>query len=163
MRLHTGSTVYLSVWQWHKANSQNDAFRGTVFTRPLLMTETLICYTSFVLRYWPYGSEGCQTHGFHGFVTALASIHFIAAIAWDRYHQYCTSKSTPASFFAQQLTHTAIKTKSILFSLPQGADSAPCSTHIHTCSQQVFVLCLQLILRPLAILERQLVSKWPVV
>lgn len=52
--------------------------------------------TSSVSRYWPYGSEGCQTHGFQGFVTALASIHFIAAIAWDRYHQYCTSKFTTA-------------------------------------------------------------------
>ncbi|KAG9341034.1 hypothetical protein JZ751_019788, partial [Albula glossodonta] len=41
-------------------------------------------------RYWPYGSDGCQTHGFQGFMTALASINFIAAIAWDRYHQYCT-------------------------------------------------------------------------
>lgn len=47
-----------------------------------------------VFRYWPYGSSGCQTHGFQGFVTALASIHFVAAIAWDRYHQYCTSKLT---------------------------------------------------------------------
>lgn len=46
-------------------------------------------------RYWPYGSDGCQTHGFQGFLTALASIHFLAAIAWDRYHQYCTSKWTP--------------------------------------------------------------------
>ncbi len=46
----------------------------------------------FVSRYWPYGSDGCQTHGFQGFMTALASIHFMAAIAWDRYHQYCTSK-----------------------------------------------------------------------
>ncbi|CDQ66975.1 unnamed protein product [Oncorhynchus mykiss] len=52
---------------------------------------TIAAFSSF-LRYWPYGSDGCQTHGFQGFVTALASIHFIAAIAWDRYHQYCTSK-----------------------------------------------------------------------
>lgn len=51
-----------------------------------------------VTRYWPYGSEGCQTHGFHGFLTALASIHFIAAIAWDRYHQYCTSKYTQCCY-----------------------------------------------------------------
>uniref|UniRef100_A0A4W4DRG9 G-protein coupled receptors family 1 profile domain-containing protein n=1 Tax=Electrophorus electricus TaxID=8005 RepID=A0A4W4DRG9_ELEEL len=50
---------------------------------------TIAAFSSF-LRYWPYGSEGCQTHGFHGFLTALSSIHFIAAIAWDRYHQYCT-------------------------------------------------------------------------
>ncbi|XP_038846404.1 RPE-retinal G protein-coupled receptor-like [Salvelinus namaycush] len=50
---------------------------------------TIAAFSSF-LRYWPYGSDGCQTHGFQGFVTALASIHFIAAIAWARYHQYCT-------------------------------------------------------------------------
>ncbi|KAJ8014400.1 hypothetical protein DPEC_G00039830 [Dallia pectoralis] len=50
---------------------------------------TIAAFSSF-LRYWPYGSDGCQTHGFQGFLTALASIHFIAAIAWDRYHQYCT-------------------------------------------------------------------------
>jgi len=50
----------------------------------------IVAAFSAFLRYWPYGSEGCQTHGFQGFTTALASIHFIAAIAWDRYHQYCT-------------------------------------------------------------------------
>ncbi|XP_010902251.1 retinal G protein coupled receptor a [Esox lucius] len=50
---------------------------------------TIAAFSSF-LRYWPYGSDGCQTHGFQGFLTALTSIHFIAAIAWDRYHQYCT-------------------------------------------------------------------------
>ncbi|KAF7710432.1 retinal G protein coupled receptor a [Silurus meridionalis] len=50
---------------------------------------TVAAFSSF-LRYWPYGSEGCQSHGFHGFFTALSSIHFIAAIAWDRYNQYCT-------------------------------------------------------------------------
>ncbi|XP_034041350.1 retinal G protein coupled receptor a [Thalassophryne amazonica] len=50
---------------------------------------TVAGFSSF-LRYWPYGSEGCQTHGFQGFLTALASIHFIAAVAWDRYHHYCT-------------------------------------------------------------------------
>lgn len=55
----------------------------------ICMNATVAAFSSY-LRYWPYGSEGCQTHGFQGFVTALASIHFIAAIAWDRYHQYCT-------------------------------------------------------------------------
>ncbi|KAG7511636.1 RPE-retinal G protein-coupled receptor-like [Solea senegalensis] len=53
------------------------------------MNATVAAFSSF-LRYWPYGSGGCQTHGFQGFLTALASIHFVAAIAWDRYHQYCT-------------------------------------------------------------------------
>ncbi|XP_028845229.1 retinal G protein coupled receptor a [Denticeps clupeoides] len=55
----------------------------------ICVNATIAAFSSF-LRYWPYGSEGCQTHGFQGFATALASIHFIAAIAWDRYHQYCT-------------------------------------------------------------------------
>ncbi|XP_008319977.1 retinal G protein coupled receptor a [Cynoglossus semilaevis] len=53
------------------------------------MNATVAAFSSYQ-RYWPYGSSGCQTHGFQGFVTALASIHFVAAIAWDRYHQYCT-------------------------------------------------------------------------
>lgn len=50
----------------------------------------LIAATSSLLRRWPYGSEGCQAHGFQGFVTALASICSSAAIAWGRYHHYCT-------------------------------------------------------------------------
>ncbi|KAK6487533.1 retinal G protein coupled receptor a [Huso huso] len=53
------------------------------------MNAFVAAFSSF-LRYWPYGSEGCQTHGFQGFVTALASISSCAAIAWDRYHKYCT-------------------------------------------------------------------------
>ncbi|KAJ3610568.1 hypothetical protein NHX12_022660 [Muraenolepis orangiensis] len=53
------------------------------------MNATVAAFSSF-LRYWPYGSDGCQTHGFQGFTAALASIHFVATIAWDRYHQYCT-------------------------------------------------------------------------
>lgn len=44
-------------------------------------------------RRWPYGSEGCQAHGFQGFVASLASICSSAAIAWGRYHHYCTRKS----------------------------------------------------------------------
>ncbi|XP_030629790.1 retinal G protein coupled receptor b [Chanos chanos] len=46
-------------------------------------------YSSF-LRYWPFGPEGCQIHGFQGMVSILAAISFLGAIAWDRYHQYCT-------------------------------------------------------------------------
>ncbi|NXN25374.1 RGR protein, partial [Nycticryphes semicollaris] len=55
-----------------------------------------ICINAFIaafssfLRYWPYGSEGCQIHGFQGFWTALASISSCTAVAWDRYHHYCT-------------------------------------------------------------------------
>ncbi|MBN3302745.1 retinal G protein coupled receptor a [Amia ocellicauda] len=55
----------------------------------ICMNATIAAFSSF-LRYWPYGSEGCQTHGFQGFLTALASITLMASIAWDRYHQYCT-------------------------------------------------------------------------
>nr|XP_012323956.1 RPE-retinal G protein-coupled receptor isoform X5 [Aotus nancymaae] len=55
---------------------------------------TLVAATSSLLRVshrrWPYGSDGCQVHGFQGFVTALASICGSAAIAWGRYHHYCT-------------------------------------------------------------------------
>ncbi|XP_045426677.1 RPE-retinal G protein-coupled receptor isoform X6 [Pipistrellus kuhlii] len=41
-------------------------------------------------RRWPYGSGGCQAHGFQGFAAALASICSSAAVAWGRYHHYCT-------------------------------------------------------------------------
>lgn len=68
--------------------------------KPLCFDRVPLAYT---YRYWPYGSEGCQTHGFQGFMTALASIHFIAAIAWDRYHQYCTSKSACQSVLLRVL------------------------------------------------------------
>ncbi|XP_062944094.1 RPE-retinal G protein-coupled receptor isoform X2 [Cynocephalus volans] len=50
----------------------------------------LVAATSSLLRRWPYGSDGCQAHGFQGFVTSLASICGSAAIAWGRYHHYCT-------------------------------------------------------------------------
>lgn len=43
-------------------------------------------------RYWPFGQDGCSYHAFHGMISVLASISFIAATAWDRYHQYCTSE-----------------------------------------------------------------------
>ncbi|XP_034876183.1 RPE-retinal G protein-coupled receptor isoform X1 [Mirounga leonina] len=54
----------------------------------------LMAATSSLLRVshrrWPYGSEGCQALGFQGFLTALGSICSSAAIAWGRYHHYCT-------------------------------------------------------------------------
>ncbi|KAM4852108.1 RPE-retinal G protein-coupled receptor [Thomomys bottae] len=50
----------------------------------------LIAAISSLLRHWPYGLEGCQAHGFQGFATALTSISGSAAIAWERYHHYCT-------------------------------------------------------------------------
>ncbi|KAM9650826.1 RPE-retinal G protein-coupled receptor [Trichechus inunguis] len=50
----------------------------------------LVAAMSSLRRRWPYGSDGCQAHGFQGFMTALASICSCAAIAWERYHRYCT-------------------------------------------------------------------------
>ncbi|XP_066099747.1 RPE-retinal G protein-coupled receptor isoform X1 [Saccopteryx bilineata] len=50
----------------------------------------LVAATSSLLRRWPYGADGCQAHGFQGFAAALASICSSAAIAWGRYHHYCT-------------------------------------------------------------------------
>ncbi|XP_043912456.1 RPE-retinal G protein-coupled receptor [Protopterus annectens] len=55
----------------------------------ICMNAMVAAFSSF-LRYWPYGSEGCQMHGFQGFVAALSGINSCAAIAWDRYHQYCS-------------------------------------------------------------------------
>ncbi|KAF6111099.1 retinal G protein coupled receptor [Phyllostomus discolor] len=56
----------------------------------------LIAATSSLLRIshrrWPYGSDGCQAHGFQGFAAALASISNSAAIAWGSYHHYCTHR-----------------------------------------------------------------------
>ncbi|XP_057626775.1 RPE-retinal G protein-coupled receptor isoform X3 [Chionomys nivalis] len=52
----------------------------------------LVAAVSSLLRRWPYGSEGCQAHGFQGFAVALASISGSAAIAWGRYHHYCTRR-----------------------------------------------------------------------
>lgn len=49
-------------------------------------------------RRWPYGSEGCQAHGFQGFVAALASICSSAAIAWGRYHHHCTRRSLGSTY-----------------------------------------------------------------
>nr|XP_004658063.2 RPE-retinal G protein-coupled receptor isoform X2 [Jaculus jaculus] len=51
---------------------------------------TLVAAISSLLRRWPYGSEGCQAHGFQGFTAALASISSSAAVAWGRYHHHCT-------------------------------------------------------------------------
>ncbi|XP_007952426.1 RPE-retinal G protein-coupled receptor [Orycteropus afer afer] len=50
----------------------------------------LVAAVSSLCRCWPYGSDGCQAHGFQGFLMALASICSCAAIAWERYHHYCT-------------------------------------------------------------------------
>uniref|UniRef100_A0A8C0S2Z3 RPE-retinal G protein-coupled receptor n=1 Tax=Canis lupus familiaris TaxID=9615 RepID=A0A8C0S2Z3_CANLF len=50
----------------------------------------LVAAISSLLRRWPYGPDGCQAHGFQGFATALASICSSAALAWGRYHHYCT-------------------------------------------------------------------------
>ncbi|XP_067101392.1 retinal G protein coupled receptor b [Osmerus mordax] len=61
-------------------------------------------YASY-LRYWPFGQEGCSTHAFQGMISVLASISFMATIAWDRYHQYCTKQKL---FWSTSLTMSAI-------------------------------------------------------
>ncbi|XP_016850490.1 RPE-retinal G protein-coupled receptor isoform X2 [Anolis carolinensis] len=69
---------------------------GNFLVFNLALSDCGICFNAFIaafssfLRYWPYGSDGCQIHGFHGFLTALTSISSAAAVAWDRHHQYCT-------------------------------------------------------------------------
>lgn len=61
-------------------------------------------YASY-LRYWPFGQEGCSMHAFQGMISVLASISFLAAIAWDRYHQYCTRQKL---FWSTTVTMSAI-------------------------------------------------------
>ncbi|KAJ8264356.1 hypothetical protein GJAV_G00148200 [Gymnothorax javanicus] len=61
-------------------------------------------YASF-MRHWPFGSGGCQKHAFQGMVSVLASISFIGAIAWDRYHQYCTKQKF---FWSSAMTMSGI-------------------------------------------------------
>uniref|UniRef100_A0A1A7XDB9 RPE-retinal G protein-coupled receptor n=2 Tax=Iconisemion striatum TaxID=60296 RepID=A0A1A7XDB9_9TELE len=61
-------------------------------------------YASY-LRYWPFGQSGCDYHAFQGMVSVLASISFMAAIAWDRYHQYCTRQKL---FWSTTLTITSL-------------------------------------------------------
>ncbi|XP_013915561.1 PREDICTED: RPE-retinal G protein-coupled receptor [Thamnophis sirtalis] len=69
---------------------------GNFLILNLALSDCGICINAFIaafssfLRYWPYGSDGCQIHGFQGFLTALTSINCAVAIAWDRYHQYCS-------------------------------------------------------------------------
>lgn len=52
-------------------------------------------------------------HGFQGMISILAAISFLGAVAWDRYHQYCTSESTVkdplhlTSITNAQYTHTS--------------------------------------------------------
>uniref|UniRef100_A0A8C6L744 RPE-retinal G protein-coupled receptor n=3 Tax=Nothobranchius TaxID=28779 RepID=A0A8C6L744_NOTFU len=61
-------------------------------------------YASY-LRYWPFGQSGCDYHAFQGMISVLASISFMAAIAWDRYHQYCTRQKL---FWSTTLTITSL-------------------------------------------------------
>uniref|UniRef100_A0A8C5SJ10 RPE-retinal G protein-coupled receptor n=1 Tax=Laticauda laticaudata TaxID=8630 RepID=A0A8C5SJ10_LATLA len=71
---------------------------GNFLILNLALSDCGICINAFIaafssfLRYWPYGSDGCQIHGFQGFLTSLTSINCAAAIAWDRYHQYCSRR-----------------------------------------------------------------------
>lgn len=70
------------------------AFAAWCINLIILFFSTLQRDSSLVVfsRYWPFGQDGCAYHGFQGMIAVLASISFMAAIAWDRYHQYCTSE-----------------------------------------------------------------------
>ncbi|XP_076854695.1 retinal G protein coupled receptor b [Brachyhypopomus gauderio] len=50
-------------------------------------------YASY-LRYWPFGSQGCQIHAYQGMISVLAVISFLCAVGWDRYHMYCAKQKT---------------------------------------------------------------------
>ncbi|XP_077203992.1 RPE-retinal G protein-coupled receptor isoform X1 [Paroedura picta] len=69
---------------------------GNFLVFNLALSDCGICINAFIaafssfLRHWPYGSDGCQMHGFHGFLMSLTSMSSAAAVAWDRYHHYCT-------------------------------------------------------------------------
>lgn len=63
-------------------------------------------------RYWPFGQDGCSLHAFQGMIAVLASISFMATIAWDRYHQYCTSEYSEVQLTVQKCGNTP---KYILF------------------------------------------------
>lgn len=86
-------------------------------------------------RYWPYGSEGCQIHGFQGFLTALASISSSAAVAWDRYHHYCTSK---AIIYLPALPVLCLKTACLDF-----RESKQARTYFSVCLSCIKELSLQ--------------------
>ncbi|XP_004641306.1 RPE-retinal G protein-coupled receptor [Octodon degus] len=70
-----------------------------------LSLNALIAAVSILLRHWPPSSRRCQTLGFQGFTTALASISGTAALAWGRHQHYCTrsqltwSTAVPLVFF----------------------------------------------------------------
>ncbi|XP_054840037.1 RPE-retinal G protein-coupled receptor [Eublepharis macularius] len=84
----------LTIICFHKIKELRTPGNFLVFS--LALSDCGICINAFVaafssfLRHWPYGSDGCQVHGFHGFLTSLSSISFAAAVACDRYHHYCT-------------------------------------------------------------------------
>nr|XP_025140648.1 RPE-retinal G protein-coupled receptor isoform X3 [Bubalus bubalis] len=88
----------IKVFSWNFAVSQTPELRtpGHLLVLSLALADSgislnaLVAATSSLLRRWPYGPEGCQAHGFQGFATALASICSSAAVAWGRYHHYCT-------------------------------------------------------------------------
>nr|XP_020460844.1 RPE-retinal G protein-coupled receptor-like isoform X2 [Monopterus albus] len=70
----------------------------------LTINALIAAYASY-LRYWPFGQDGCSYQAFQGMTSVLASISFIAAIAWDRYHQYCTRQKL---FWSTALTMSTI-------------------------------------------------------
>ncbi|XP_060794698.1 retinal G protein coupled receptor b [Neoarius graeffei] len=70
-----------------------------------LSCNSLISAYASYLRYWPFGPQGCQFHAFQGLVSILAGISFLGAVAWDRYHMYCTKQKM---FWSTALTLSSI-------------------------------------------------------
>ncbi|KAM9557983.1 RPE-retinal G protein-coupled receptor-like isoform 2-T3 [Salvelinus alpinus] len=58
----------------------------------LNITGLIAAYASLFHSHWPWGQDGCSNHAFMGMTAVLASISFLATIAWDRYHQYVTNQ-----------------------------------------------------------------------
>nr|XP_023995266.1 RPE-retinal G protein-coupled receptor-like [Salvelinus alpinus] len=83
--------AYISVKQM-RTPSNFLVFNLAVADIMLNTTGLIAAYASLSYRHWPWGQEGCNNHAFIGMTAVLASISFLATIAWDRYHQYVTNQ-----------------------------------------------------------------------
>ncbi|XP_061910790.1 retinal G protein coupled receptor b [Entelurus aequoreus] len=71
-------------------NPSNFLVVNLAFADMILSVNGFLAGYASYLRHWPFGQQGCVYHGYQGMISVLASVSFMAAIAWDRYHQYCT-------------------------------------------------------------------------
>ncbi|XP_024259963.1 RPE-retinal G protein-coupled receptor [Oncorhynchus tshawytscha] len=83
--------AYISVKQM-RTPSNFLVFNLAVADIMLNLNGLIAAYASLFYRHWPWGQDGCSNHAFMGMTAVLASISFLATIAWDRYHQYVTSQ-----------------------------------------------------------------------